>query len=71
MVFSRHWEILARAPAVKLWDVDRRAKIATLGGHTRGVTSVAFSPDAKILAGNSRDAVRLWELDTQQEIAGL
>ncbi len=38
-------------------------------GHTDVVTSVAFSPDGKVLASGSIDkSIKLWNVETGQEI---
>ena len=48
---------------VRLWDVARKARIATLEGHTAGVGTVSFSYDGETLASGSRDrTVRLWDV---------
>ncbi len=46
-----------------------RLTLATFRGHSKGVRSVAFSPDGRFLAsGSSDDTVKLWEVATGQEV---
>ena len=55
---------------MRLWDVQRGEEVAVLRGHKGWVTSVAFSPDERILASGSNDnTVRLWNIETGKEIA--
>jgi WD40 repeat protein len=53
-----------RDNTVKIWDVAKRWKLATLTGHNWQVSSLSFSPDGKWLASGSFDGtVLLWEVN--------
>ena len=43
--------------------------IATLEGHTYLVTSVSFSPDGTLASGSYDGTIRLWDVETRQNIA--
>jgi uncharacterized repeat protein (TIGR01451 family) len=45
---------------IKLWDPETGQERATLVGHTREVTQLAFSPNGHVLASLDGDTIRLW-----------
>lgn len=69
VAFSPDGKTLASAGGtdylVKLWDVATGRELNTLAGHKDAVTSVAISPDGKIVASGSWDGtVRFWDAAT-------
>jgi WD40 repeat protein len=56
----------------RLTPATTEGLVATLDGHTDGITCVVFSPDGTTLASGSLDAtVRLWDITTGEETATL
>ena len=58
---------------VRLWNAATHAPMDVLRGFQLGAHSVAFSFDGERLAAgsNGKEAVKLWDLVTQQEVATL
>jgi WD40 repeat protein/serine/threonine protein kinase len=57
----------------KLWRTDTLKEVAVLRGHLLGVHSIAFSPDGRRVAtgSNGREAIKLWDVATGQEVLTL
>jgi WD40 repeat protein len=58
---------------VFLYDAQTMERIKVLHGHMQGVHGVRFSPDGKSLVSSSgaREAVKLWHVETGQELLTL
>ncbi len=58
---------------VRLFDPAKSELIETLHGHLNGVFGIAFSPDGRRLISTSggREAVKLWDVGTRQELLTL
>jgi WD40 repeat protein len=53
---------------VELWDAKTAKKLASLPGHSRDVSEVAFSPDCARVAVGSHKQVKVWGVKTAKEL---
>lgn len=50
---------------IKIWDASTGTLSHTLEGHLAGISTIAWSPDSKVLASGSDDKlIRLWDVST-------
>lgn len=57
---------------ILIWDSRSSSCIlGPLGGHTKWITSVAFSPDGKLIVSSSRDrTIRVWNSQNGETVCG-
>jgi WD40 repeat protein len=56
---------------IKLWDISSGREVSNLTGHSDDIDLIAFSPDGKTLASGSTGFVKLWTLNTGEELLSL
>ena len=58
---------------IRLFDPSRREHITDMHGHLNGIRALAFSPDDRrlISSSNAREAVKIWDVATKQEMLTL
>jgi RNA polymerase sigma factor (sigma-70 family) len=59
-------------PVIRVWDIATGEQLQAMQGPPAGSWSVAWSPDARVIASGGEDhVIRLWEVMTGQERARL
>jgi WD40 repeat protein len=71
VAFSADGKILASGGGdkiVKLWDTATWREISSLTGHSDAIASLAFSPVELTLISAAGSTIKLWKLDTDEEM---
>lgn len=71
VAFSADGKILASGGSdkvIKLWDTRTWTEISTLTGHSYAIASLAFSPVEPCLISTGGNTIKLWKLDTDEQI---
>jgi WD40 repeat protein len=72
MAFSPYGKTLATASldySIRLWDFEKRERIATLQGHLSEVWSLAFSPDGRSLITGAKDgSIKIWSTTRRRAV---
>ncbi|PYS33462.1 MAG: hypothetical protein DMF75_09325 [Acidobacteria bacterium] len=57
---------------IVFWDTSSGQQIGAIKGHGKGVTSVAFSRDGKLIASSSTDnTIKIWDMASKRELRTL
>src|SRR3989441_11048111 len=57
---------------IVFWDTASGQQIGAIKGHGKGVTSVAFSRDGKLVASSSTDnTIKIWDVTSKRELRTL
>jgi WD40 repeat protein len=56
-------------PTVEIWDVEKRAKVGHLEGHSAYVRNVVFAGDRQLISSSADQTVRVWDLTDLDRIA--
>lgn len=55
-----------------IWDVEKKAEIATLKGHTTNENHVSWTPDGKRVVAIGNDSnIRVWDVDAKKEVRSI
>src|SRR5262249_35300393 len=70
---SKRFALAGWSKEVLLWETTTRKPSGTLSGFPFAVWSAAFSPDMNRLAtaNNVRDPIRIWDLESHEQLLSL